>query len=349
MVTHPLPPFASGRTVVTVSRDGYTTLQSLSQDRYLPEFLRWLLHLTVSFVTIARMRKKFDIYIGADSVNAVTGLLLKLFMRVDSVVYFAHSLPSRRYQNTVTNSVYHLLDRICTDHATVLWSLSSRLAQARSKAGVSNKRNIYVPIGVQESFMMTKRPEARNRSNLVFVGSLTKEKGVDLAIRGMPSVLKRAPAAHLIIVGSGPEEAYLRHLTEELGLVKHVTFAGKMTHQQVLPVLEQSGVGLAVYSMSRESSLWTTEPTKPKEYIAAGLPVVTTRIVEYADLIESTGAGLVINFEVGEFANAIVTLVTDENAYSRCQEGAKRLAENFAWGKILDELFATTLACLREN
>ena len=58
------------------------------------------------------------------------------------------------------------------------------------------------------------------------VGRLVRIKGVDYAIRAMPDILRANAKAHLVIIGSGPEEAALKQLAAELGVTRHVTFAG---------------------------------------------------------------------------------------------------------------------------
>ena len=61
---------------------------------------------------------------------------------------------------------------------------------------------------------------------LVFLGRLVSEKGVDLLLHALRSLKQRGLQPRLTIVGSGPEEPKLRRLTTELSLDGQVQFAG---------------------------------------------------------------------------------------------------------------------------
>jgi glycosyltransferase involved in cell wall biosynthesis len=67
---------------------------------------------------------------------------------------------------------------------------------------------------------------AQRALDLIFVGRLVTEKGVDLLLRALRILGDRGSRPELTIVGSGPEESNLRGLTSELSLDSQVTFAG---------------------------------------------------------------------------------------------------------------------------
>lgn len=62
--------------------------------------------------------------------------------------------------------------------------------------------------------------------DLIFVGRLVSEKGVDLLLQALGSLDQLGLRPGLTIVGSGPEEARLRRLTADLSLGGQVRFAG---------------------------------------------------------------------------------------------------------------------------
>ena len=53
---------------------------------------------------------------------------------------------------------------------------------------------------------------------ILYVGRLTRVKGVEELIRAMPDVLKEIPTARLVVIGVGESEEGLRELVLELGL-----------------------------------------------------------------------------------------------------------------------------------
>jgi glycogen synthase len=77
-------------------------------------------------------------------------------------------------------------------------------------------------------------PNLQRDKNLVFVGRLVSDKGVDLLLQALRLLQDDNLIPDLTIVGSGPEEENLQRLATELGLDRQLTFAG-----------QKSGAGLA--------------------------------------------------------------------------------------------------------
>jgi glycosyltransferase involved in cell wall biosynthesis len=79
---------------------------------------------------------------------------------------------------------------------------------------------------------------ARNR-DLVFLGRLVSDKGVDLLLRALRDVRWEEGASNLTIIGTGPEEQALRALTRELDLREQVEFAGEKSGDELARLLNQ--------------------------------------------------------------------------------------------------------------
>ncbi len=71
----------------------------------------------------------------------------------------------------------------------------------------------------------------------VFFGRLSKEKGIDVAIRAMADY---DGATQLHIVGTGPEEDALRSLAKELGIEEKVRFLGVKYDKELKDILMQA-------------------------------------------------------------------------------------------------------------
>ena len=61
---------------------------------------------------------------------------------------------------------------------------------------------------------------------IITIGRVAKEKGVEIIVRAMPSILERIPNAKYVSIGDGPYVDELIALSKKLGVEKSVLFAG---------------------------------------------------------------------------------------------------------------------------
>src|SRR5215218_1189201 len=61
---------------------------------------------------------------------------------------------------------------------------------------------------------------------IALVGRIEDQKGVDLLIRAVPTVVAQVPRAHVLVVGDGTRRAAAEALGEELGVADRVHFTG---------------------------------------------------------------------------------------------------------------------------
>ena len=88
-----------------------------------------------------------------------------------------------------------------------------------------------------------------------------------------------------IMVGNGAQDTFLKTVAKELN---NVVLAGWCEKPKVDKILAMSSVGLAPYTSRAPQTL----PNKPFEYMAAGLPILSSLEGECRELIESESVGL---------------------------------------------------------
>src|SRR5438046_2836554 len=82
-------------------------------------------------------------------------------------------------------------------------------------------------------------PHAARGRELLFVGRLVSDKGVDVLLRALGILKQQNISACLTIIGCGPEEANLRALACELGLGQAVTFAGETVGPELAELMNR--------------------------------------------------------------------------------------------------------------
>jgi glycosyltransferase involved in cell wall biosynthesis len=187
---------------------------------------------------------------------------------------------------------------------------------------------------------------------LAVVGSISRGRGQDVAIRALALIRGRVPDARLAIVGeSHPRPAdqdyarELRGLVSRLGLADAVIFAGQ----------EQSGQGMAAMADVYAAADVVVNPARfaepfgrvAPEALVAGRPVVATRVGGVPEVLRAgTDALLVAPEDPAALAGAVVGLLEDpELARRLVQHGRTRVLAEFgadqdlaAWRRVLDPI-----------
>jgi glycosyltransferase involved in cell wall biosynthesis len=147
----------------------------------------------------------------------------------------------------------------------------------------------------------------------VFVGRLTNQKGLPVALRALSAV----PEARLEIVGDGPERHALERLVDELDLRERVSFEGSMARPEVLAHL--AGARAAVLP-----SAWENLPHAAVEALAVGTPVVATAVGGVPEVVTDDRNGLLVPAnDVEGFAAALRAIAVDDSLRERLAAGAR--------------------------
>jgi glycosyltransferase involved in cell wall biosynthesis len=132
---------------------------------------------------------------------------------------------------------------------------------------------------------------------------LAPEKGLDQLLEAVRLLRAEFPAIQLLIAGEGPEELVLRALARERGIAESVRFLG-VRHD--MPEL------LKVFDVYVLSSLREGLPMSILEAMAAGCPVVATRVGGIHSVIEDGVNGVLVPpRDPRALANAIAALLRD--------------------------------------
>lgn len=278
---------------------------------------------------------RFDYYIGANNLNCLAGLILRPFLNFRRVIFYSVDYSPVRFKNKVMNWIYQTIDKIVVRQADATWNNTHRVMAIRKKQGIRAASNLFVSNGVDLK-KIPKIKRSRQIKKIIYVGNLTKTKGVQDIIAALPAVVKRFPQVELLIVGGGPYRSDLEKLTAKLRLSRKVKFLGQKTNAQTLKIISKSDIGVALYRRD-DSYTHFCDPIKVKEYLACGCSVIISDVPEIAKIIEREKVGVVIN-KLNEIAPAVLYLLGQD--LNRLRRSAKNLAQKYDWGIIFDHAFA---------
>lgn len=165
----------------------------------------------------------------------------------------------------------------------------------------------------------------RARFELLFVGRLAPQKGVDVLLRALADI---DGEWRLRIAGDGPERSRLCDLAMELGVSARVEFLG-WTQRSDLPALYQSA-DVFVFPSYDEGM-----PNVVLEALASGLPIVATRIAGNEQLVLDRENGLLVPPGDSAAFAAALRLVMSDRALRRSMalRSRARAVEEFSWAR----------------
>lgn len=296
---------------------------------------------------IVKDKNKYNTFIGVNNLNCLAGLFLKKVGIVKKVIFYSIDFVPIRFPSKLLNYIFHKIEIICVQYADEVWDLSPRIAKGRKIfLGISNykyKRKI-IPVGIWNDNVKRLPFEKIKKFQLLFVGHLLEKQGVQLVIDSIPKILEDIPNFQFLIVGGGEYKYALEKKVKELHIENHVEFRGWVNNRDVLDnLLSQSACAVATYKPEKQklyNFTYYTDPTKLKDYLGAGLPVILTDVSHNARDIKNKRCGVVVSYKKGEIAKAIVTILKNEHMLKEYRKNALVFAKQFDWEKIFDKAFS---------
>jgi glycosyltransferase involved in cell wall biosynthesis len=167
-----------------------------------------------------------------------------------------------------------------------------------------------------------------------FVGTLKPWHGLGTLAEAFATFHRGVPNSRLLIVGDGPQREPLLEDLSTRGLLAYTHFTGSVAPGEIPGLLASMDVGVAPYPYVRG---FYFSPLKVYEYMAAGLPVVASRIGQLADLIEHEANGLL--YPPGDalaLAGALDRLHRDGAWRGRLsQEARATVLCEYTWEKVV--------------
>ncbi|MDO9456719.1 glycosyltransferase family 4 protein, partial [Nocardioides sp.] len=215
-------------------------------------------------------------------------------------------------------------------HADRVLVITGALRDLMVGRGVPAERIVVLPNGVHADRFEPRPRDAAlaaelglgGKTVIGYAGGLVDYEGLDLLLEAVRTLVARRDDVHLLVVGDGPEEGRLHARAADLGLSRHVTFTGRVPHDEVARHL--SLVDVAPFPRLPLPVCEAISPIKPFESMAMGKAVVVSSVAALTEIIDDGRTGLV--FEKGsaaDLARTLERLVDDPELRGRLGESAR--------------------------
>jgi glycosyltransferase involved in cell wall biosynthesis len=188
---------------------------------------------------------------------------------------------------------------------------------------------------ISETTRRTSEKEQTPSLKLVYVGGLEPLRGLDVLLKEFPEIVKRNPAITFTIVGDGRWRQSLQDLVEGLSLDKHVTFTGRLSHDQALIKVRESDVGIIPHRVTPFTN--TTIPNKLFDYMMLGKPVLASNITPIRRIIEAAQCGHCYN-DSRDLIEALGSLLDPATRRRLGENGRRAVLSQYNWKRESEHL-----------
>lgn len=156
---------------------------------------------------------------------------------------------------------------------------------------------------------------------------------VATALRAFALLANASEGARMTVAGSGPERPALERLAGDLRIASRVRFTGRLDNAELPSLYREATIAL---NPSRADNM----PISLLEALASAVPIVSTNAGGVPHLVQhGVSALLVPPGDAAAMADALLKLARDRTLGNRLAAEGVRLAANYAWPRVRDELF----------
>ncbi|MQL52325.1 DUF1957 domain-containing protein [Desulfofundulus thermobenzoicus] len=234
----------------------------------------------------------------------------------------------------------HLMETRLTREADVVICCSNYMAEEVTRLfGLNGDKVKIIANGVDPANLTTGRDTEAGCENLygrepniVFLGRLVPEKGVQVLLEAMPTVLGEVKDARLLVAGRGPYEEYLKSRAAELEISSSVEFVGFVDDVGRNRLLEKARV--AVFP-----SLYEPFGIVALEAMAARVPVVVADTGGLQEIVEHGVDGYKVPpGRADMLAHYIIQLLRyPDLAAEMCRQAWRKVLTLYDWKYIAAE------------
>jgi glycosyltransferase involved in cell wall biosynthesis len=268
------------------------------------------------------------------------------------IVHTFHGHVLRGYFGPLRSRFFRQLERWLATKTTALIAVSPQVRDDLVALGVAPKeRFVVIRLGIELDERVTANANGRadnrrylgipgDRFAVGWIGRMTAVKRTDDILVAFKRLRDSGIDAVLCLVGDGPDRPELERRAHELGVIRDTVFLGYQ--EDVAPFY--SAFDALILPSSNEGT-----PVSAIEALAAGRPVVATRVGGVPDVVRDGEDGFLVDAgDTDELADRLEQLARDPALRERMgKQGRERVLPRYAVDRLVqdvDELYRSLLS-----
>lgn len=311
-------------------------------------FLELLVFPSFTMAYYLKDRREYDIFIGQGVWGIALGYLLKKSGRVKLLVsddydYSPGNQPISKFRRWFTEKVEILLLR----RSDLIISVGELLGRLREKQ--AGKKVEVVSNGVNYELFKSAQDKSSHPPTLIYSGGVEAWSGLDIIIEALSKVREVIPDIRFLIIGH-TTPAYketLKLLIRKYTLERNVAYLGAKPYNDLPIYFREADIGMALYRPVEIRKYGFS--LKVIEYMAAGLPVITTKGTQSEIVVREHDCGMAVDYNPAAISGALVTLLTDGDRFLKLSERAKIAAKRYDWEVLMERYYNLIRDCFNRG
>ncbi len=209
--------------------------------------------------------------------------------------------------------------------------------------GIPEERLTVVQNGVDtDLFAPSEEPPQDDIIDFVYVGRLSKEKGLDVLLKAFKRYHNENPASRLILAGDGLFKTCLDDYLND----GSICWLGPVPHEKVPNVLHKADIFVSAQNIGGLGM-------SVLEAMSCGLPVITTAIGETIHLLDNREGVLFQPQNISELVKAMCLLGEDEQLRrSMGKRGREKILQKYTWSaqiELIEQVYKRVCAQSRHS
>ena len=260
----------------------------------------------------------------------------------------------QRRVSFIKKSVYHkiIINRVMRHASAIVFSNPVEYMESCMRGQMNRICSISEGIDISEFSVLPDRGSFRRhwgisdeKKVILFLARINLKKGLELLLSAMDLAFSEMPGSVLVIAGPGDPVAYenkIKNQVLQCSWSDRIIFTGRLDGVQKLQAYRDADVFVL-------PSLTENFGFSIFEAMAAGLPVVISKNLSNAQIIEKSGAGLTPSRTPEAFAAAMIKLLTDSKLGQSMGEAGRKLVKSYSWEVYGEKLEHLLLSLQKRN
>jgi glycosyltransferase involved in cell wall biosynthesis len=168
----------------------------------------------------------------------------------------------------------------------------------------------------------------KERFSAIYTGGIQLMRGLQIVFDAIPDIVKVIPDFLFVIIGDGYAAEQLKRTADEKNVQEHVLWVGRVAHEKMFNFIKLAKIGLIPHFVTNHTN--TTIPNKIYDYMACGLPIVSSDTIPMKRILDEEKCGITFkNGDAKDLAKAILEIRNSDFDYGK--KGIHAVKNKYNW------------------